>query len=474
MTTTVVTALAAALVALVATAPTSGAAFRSTGAATSAAFAARASFGLMQTAPCFSRDGSGGCTAAIGVTQGEHVAVSPDGAHVYTASKALSAVAAFTREPAGGALTQLASPNACVTNGSITGCTTVVGLGGGVFDLAVSPDGKHVYATGYTSDAVAAFSRHPTTGVLTQLAAPNRCVTSGSITGCSAAVGLNGANGITISPDGAHVYVASYDASSLAVFARDATTGALTQLAGTAGCVTDTSAPISGCATARGLRNPYFLHATLDGTGVYVAGYGSNAISAFVRNPGTGAVTQPAAPNACVYNSASTAIAGCTAATGLLGTYHVQVAADGTTVYAAGYDGNTLAAFGRDPATGVLTAIGCHYNSGSTAVAGCTSTLALAAPTGVAVSPDGRSVFVSAFTSGAVAMFRRDPGTGLLTQRPGTDGCIAAAVAGCTTGSGLSQPLGLTASHDGRDVYVVGGNYSGQGAGWVTALNVNH
>jgi hypothetical protein len=29
-------------------------------------------------------------------------------------------------------------------------------------------------------------------------------------------------------------------------------------------------------------------------------------------------------------------------------------------------------------------------------------------------------------------------------------------------------------SSDARDVYAVGGNYSGQGAGWVAVLNLTH
>jgi 6-phosphogluconolactonase (cycloisomerase 2 family) len=458
--------------------PTSGAAFRGTGGATVTSFAARSSFGLIQTAPCFSRDGTGGCTAATGIPQSEHVVVSPDGAHVYTASLMGASVAAFSRHPTTGALTQLAAPNSCVSNAATPGCTVVVGLAGGVYDLAISPDGKHVYATGYTSDAVAAFSRDPASGVLTQLAAPNRCVTSGNVNGCTAATGLNGADGIAISPDGAHVYVASYSSASLTVFARDATSGALTQLAGTNGCLMDTAyaTPNSGCLATRGLRNPYFLHVSPDGTGVYVAAIGSNAITVLHRDPATGVVTQPASPNGCVYNTGSTAITGCTAAVGLQGTYHVQVAPDSRTVYAVGYNGNTVAAFTRNPATSVLTQLAapnaCRYDSAVAAVTGCTSARGISAPTGLAFSPDGRYLFVSAYTSNAVAIFRHDNSTGVLTQSAAVDGCIAVSIPNCATASGVQQGLGLTASPDGRDVYSVGG--ADTGTGYVAVLNLTH
>ncbi len=457
--------------------PTSGAAFRGTGGGTSTSYAARATFGLTQTAACHSKGGVNGCTTAIGITQVEHVTVSPDGAHVYTGALAADAVAAFSRNATTGALTQLASPNACVSQAATTGCTTATGLNG-VYDLAVSPDGKHLYATGYTSDTVAAFSRNAATGVLTQLASPNACVSGATLTGCTVATGLNGVNGVAISPDGAYVYVAAYDASSLTVFSRNATSGALTQLAGSAGCITDASAPITGCATARGLANPYFLQVSPDGGGLYVAGYGSDAITVFDRDPATGVLTQPAAPNACVYNSGSTAITGCTAAVGLLGTYHVQVAPDSRTVYAVGYDGHTVAAFTRNTTTSALTQLAspnaCYYNSGGTAPAGCTSVRAIGSPTGIAFSADGRRLFVSSFGSEAVAVFQHDNTTGVLTQLPLTNGCFAVSLTGCTTGLGVQQGLGIAVSPDSRDVYSVGGNYSGQGAGYIAVLNLTH
>ena len=473
----VLTALLVAGVTGLAALPVSNAGFSGVTVSPTNTFAARASFGLMQTAPCLNHDGSSGCTAATGIKQSEHVVVSPDGKHVYTASLLGDAVAVFSRNATTGALTQLAAPNQCVSNGSVTGCTTATGLDG-VYDVAVSPDGNHVYATGYWSDTLAMFSRNATTGVLTQLAAPNKCVSRAAVTGCTTVTGLNGADGVAVSPDGAHVYVASYDDSSLAVFARDATTGALTQLAGAAGCITDTSAPITGCATARGLLNPFFLQVTPDGTSVYVAANGSSSVPVFQRDPTTGALTQPAAPNACVYNSGSAAITGCTAAVGLSGAYNVRVAPNSASVYVVGYNGNTVAAFSRNTSTGVLTQLAspnaCLYNAGGTAPAGCSSARGLAAPTGLAFSPDGRWAFVSAYTSGAVVVLRHDNTTGVLSQLSGTDGCIAVSITGCTTGQAVQQGLNVTTSPDGRDVYSVGGNGSGQGAGYLAVLNFTH
>jgi hypothetical protein len=61
-----------------------------------------------------------------------------------------------------------------------------------------------------------------------------------------------------------------------------------------------------------------------------------------------------------------------------------------------------------------------------------------------------------------------------LTQLAGTGACIALSLSGCGTGLGLSEPLNITATADGLDAYVVGGNNQGQGAGSVAVLNWAH
>lgn len=454
--------------------PVSSAAFTAATTGPASSFGARATFGLTQTAACFS-DTAGSCTAAPGIVAAATVVVSPDGKHVYTGSVTNSAVAAFSRDANTGALTQLASPNGCLSNGSVAGCTSQGGTMQSVYDLAISPDGKHVYVVGYGSNTIAAFSRNATTGALTKLSSPNRCYYDNSAgspaTGCTAARMLEGADGIIVSPDGAYVYVASYTSGSLTVFARNATTGVLTQLSGTSGCYADT--PTTGCTTAFGLRRPYYLRTSPDGTSVYVAGYASNAVAVFQRNMTTGVLAQPASPNACVYDSAATAITGCTAVRGLSGAYQVAVAPNGATVYATGTTGNTVAAFTRNSSSGVLTQLAspnaCAYVG--TAVTGCTVARAISGPTGLALSPDGLFAFVASSGNDGVAVFRHNNSTGVLTQLASTSGCMVRSLpAGCTTGLGLDAATGIAVSPDGRDVYVVGGS----GNGYVAVLNLTH
>ena len=90
----------------------------------------------------------------------------------------------------------------------------------GAYSVAVSPDGKHLYAAGADDDAVAVFSRDAATGRLTYVEMQQD--------GTGGSDGLNGAVSVTVSPDGKHLYAAGYEDDAVAVFRRDAATGSLT------------------------------------------------------------------------------------------------------------------------------------------------------------------------------------------------------------------------------------------------------
>jgi 6-phosphogluconolactonase (cycloisomerase 2 family) len=153
-------------------------------------------------------DGQGGVDGLDGARQ---VRVSPDGLHVYVVSDGDNAVAVFERNTTTGELT--------FVEAHFDGMGGVDGLGGG-FGIAIAPDGNHVYATGQTDDSVAAFSRNGVTGELTFVEA--------KFDGMAGVDGLDGAQGLGVSPDDAHVYVASIFDEDVAVFVRDVGTGVLT------------------------------------------------------------------------------------------------------------------------------------------------------------------------------------------------------------------------------------------------------
>ena len=83
----------------------------------------------------------------------------------------------------------------------------------GAYSVTVSPDGKHVYAAGRADNAVAVFSRNSSTGALTYVEMQKD--------GLNGVDGLNGAYSVAVSPDGKHVYATGHRENAVAVFSRD-------------------------------------------------------------------------------------------------------------------------------------------------------------------------------------------------------------------------------------------------------------
>ena len=131
------------------------------------------------------------------------------------------------------------------------------------------------------------------TGDLTQPAGTAGCV---SEDGCGALRQrpwrLTLPNSVAVSADGKSVYVASGVSDAVTRLNRNTTTGAITQPAGSAGCVSQTGA--GPCADGHALNNPVWVAVSADGKSVYVASVGSDAVAHFNRNTTTGAITQPA------------------------------------------------------------------------------------------------------------------------------------------------------------------------------------
>ena len=157
----------------------------------------------------------------------------------------LAAVPATADAQADGMLVQLPGSDACIEDRYAASTTLCLSRGDGLDNpgaAAVSPDGHHLYTTSIYGDAGAAFSLDATTGAVRQLAGHAACIEdlrAPAATVCPVATsGLNGAIGVTVSPDGRHVYVSSIDSSAVVIFKRDAQTGALSQTPG-AECVRD-------------------------------------------------------------------------------------------------------------------------------------------------------------------------------------------------------------------------------------------
>ena len=144
---------------------------------------------------------------------GVAIAISPDGKFVYEAgapsqsSPASSAIGVLERNSTTGGLTfQSMSQN-------------VPGLRD-IWSVAVSSDGRCLYATSRAEGSLGYFTRDPSTGALT----PGGVLTEGA----GGVTGLADAREVSVSPDGNNIYVASPGDNGVAVFARNPMTCAAT------------------------------------------------------------------------------------------------------------------------------------------------------------------------------------------------------------------------------------------------------
>jgi DNA-binding beta-propeller fold protein YncE len=364
---------------------------------------------------------------------------------------ALAGLAAFGAAPASanvpGTLTQVG----CIVDGDRNeDCAGGRALRDAAY-MAISPDGRFLYAPGRSSDAVAVLRRDAMTGQLSQDAGPAGCVATGTAaTDCTPATGLDRPSGIAMTPDGGTVFVASTDSSTLTVYGRDAATGALSP----AGCFQDasTTSAIPGCTPVPGLRGAVYVAVAPDGRFVYVAAEIASAIVMFARDPGSGALS----PMGCVADRALGNTASCTEVGSIGAVRAIAVSPDGGSLYAAAPSDNAVVAFARG-ADGSLAKAGCL--SGDDGVGkdpACGAATALGYAQHVAVSPDSRFVYVSATDSAALVAFARDPTTSGLTQVPPPEGCRSDIENGpgtCEAAPGMSQSLGIAMTPDGRFLY---------------------
>ncbi len=320
-------------------------------------------------------DGVGGVE---GLDFARGVTVSPDGKHVYVVSRDDDALAVFSRDPSSGALSFV---ECLVDDTGPVGCSTTADGLDFARGVNVSPDGKHVYVTsGLSDDELAAFARDQDTGELSFVETEDE--------------GVRGAGAVTTSPDGRHVYVASEDEAggAVAAFSRNQATGAL----GFVECVGDTGGP-PGCdtegGTVNGLDGASGVTTSPDGKHVYVAGSGDNAVAVLSRNGTTGGL-----------NFVDFEADGVGGVDGLDGAFGVTTSPDGKHVYVASAGDDSLAAFFRNPATGSLTFVE-FEDDGVGGVDG------LDGARGVSVSPDGGHVYVAASVDGSIAAFDREADT---------------------------------------------------------------
>jgi DNA-binding beta-propeller fold protein YncE len=395
------------------------------------------------------------CAEARALNGPDALAVSPDGRSVYAASSGVASnvsgnsgsIAAFARDRTTGRITQPAGPAGCV--GDLDdGCGEARAIQG-TSAVAVTANGRHVYAAGFASGSVATFGRSPA-GVLTQLPGAGGCAGADALEACAVGVGLRGAADIAITRDGTNLYVASARSNAVAAFIRSAGSGQLQQLGAEAACTAEQEAdedvgddeglgpPAESCRPGRGLIGASAVAASPDGKNVYVLA--RDAIAAFRRGPG-GALTQLPGLQGCL------AVDGrggaCTTVPQLENGLDLSISPDGLTLYVPSYYPGSIVLLRRDPSTGSLVRV--------TAVASPD----LEGVAGITISPDGEGLYAVSPFQNAVLAFRR-AADGRIVRLPGVAGCVSDVENSdsCAHGQVLSRASASAFSPDGRHLYV--------------------
>ncbi len=375
----------------------------------------------------------------------EAIAVSPDGRNVYVASSNSNAIAVFRRDPSTGKLTQAAGAAGCVALAGANGCGTAVALKH-PNSVAVSADGRNVYATAYDSNSIVTFQRNSSTGALTQTG----CIAAATTKGCTPGRALGGADVVAVSRDGRNVYVGAFRGSAVAVFARSGSSGALVQLFGAGGCIAAGGG--GGCASGIAMLAPEGVAVSGDGKNVYAASPGSSALDVLARNSSTGALTQATDGSGCFTNSP---VNKCTTGRQLGGADAVVASPDNKSVYVTSVLTNSVSNFARSSSNGHLT-----QSTGTTGCAiyvlavACTLGRTLQGPEGLVVSPDGANVYTTAFTSGSIDVFDRTASTSGLLEKQRRPGCLVSRPKpDCTLGRAMLGVSSVAVSPDGRNVY---------------------
>jgi hypothetical protein len=430
---------------------------------------------------CLAGGAQPACTPAHDLVGAGLMVASPDGRNVYVGGGVTNVL---RRNPADGTLSELPGEDGCLAGLGyryLKGCRQ---LSSEVYVGAVtslSGNGKTAYMAGGKlsggesfSPLMVGFDRTPATGALRQFAARAACIEA-EPGKCISGKNLGGGPTL-VSHDGKNVYASL--GGGIWAFRRDVQTGALTQIPGPAGCIV-TPGFLQNlrnpphCVTARTLKGTGVPVESPDGRNVYALSNGDNAVDVLRRNPQDGTLEQLPGRGGCV---ASTGLGGaCANGRGLFSPRTLAVSSDGRNVYvvssrvvtAASPKSHALSVYRRDPRTGALTQLpgkaGCVSHSGTGGA--CAKGVGLFGAESVAVSSDGRSVYVAASFEQGVAIFRRDPRTGAVEQLPGTAGCADSKGRSWSGAVCMKARIAIAeevaVSPDGRNVYVGSDDNSG-------------
>jgi DNA-binding beta-propeller fold protein YncE len=297
-------------------------------------------------------------------------------------------------------------------------------------------------------------------GALSQLPSPNDCVGEAgpALCGTRLETGLGTTYQVVLSPDSRSAYSVALG-GALIEYSRDTTTGALTVI----GCVTGESggAPCAPENVQSGVTVADDMAAIAispDGKDAYVLDQDKAIVVEFERDTETGLLTLMRGGGGepeCVTGQASFCET-FNSAKGLGTPYGIAVSPDGKSVYVASL-GEEVAELERDTLSGTLKPIaGAECIGGAGTSCPVKSAIGLAEDIGVIVSSDNKNVYVAAGAkeeNGDVAAFSRNTSTGALAQLAGKSGCYSEKIAACEPANAMQGSDDLAISAGGLDVY---------------------
>jgi hypothetical protein len=367
-----------------------------------------------------------GCTVTNPADAGNdtlELTMTPNGKNLYAASRSGNDVEHF-RIGAGGVLTFAG----CI--GNHAGCisTSPVGALNSIWGIKIAPNGTDLYTAGPGAVSHLKLDSAGNTSFV-------NCI--GSVAGCrptNPSDALSDARSLAFTSDGRHLYASS--GTDIAHFALDANGnfGAANPLP--ADCI----GTHTGCASTSvaNVIGGGFVDLNLFNGHLYAGSEFQHNIANFLIGP-TGSLTFVG----CVGNRA-----GCvttTPAGALNGTLAPQFTANGLHAYAAGYSSQLVTQFNVDP-TGNLSFTKCYG-----ATPGCTATVAgaVSGPAAVLLTPDGNQLYLTAQSSQTISHFNVLPSGDLQYAN-----CVGPAPCNPVAPSNaLGGAFGLAVTPDGTSLY---------------------
>jgi 6-phosphogluconolactonase (cycloisomerase 2 family) len=331
-------------------------------------------------------------------------AISPDGKSVYAGEDRNGVVHLFARASSTGTLAYVKT------------ITITYGLGSSPHSFAISGDGRNMYVTPlfHMDNDLGILSRNTSSG---ELSFSDTLVDEAGSPG-----GLLGAAYVTMSPDEKFIYVASPSDSSIGIFSRDTSTGI-------PAFVSRVKRP--------NLGGVNWISISSDGANAYATA--TSSVLGFARNTANGNLSY----QTCWNNDSIKT-------TCLTGVRSLAMRPDGKIVYTAASGDGAIGIFSRNQITGLLS-FSASYKNGQDGIDGLNSAASLC------LSPDGNNIYVASGGSsyggyGALAQFRCDTISETLTYIS----CMKDAAYGTSTSVdyGLGGANCCKVSPDGKYVYI--------------------